>query len=77
MHGKTGPNKAENRKKKETSIECHDGETQAEIYKNQEITSKPVEMQLDTYTSWARSSGKQSLDLNFVGDSAPENANNI
>ena len=67
--------KAEDREERETSVECHDGETSAEIHKDQEVASKPVEMELDTHTSWAGSPGEQSSDLSSVGDSAPENAN--
>ena len=43
--------KAKDREEKETSVECHDRETLVKILKDQEATSKPVKMELDTYTS--------------------------
>ncbi len=67
--------KSEDREERETSVECHDGETLAEIHKDQEATSKPVKIELDTHTSWAGSHGEQSSDLSSVGDSVPKNAN--
>lgn len=67
--------KAENRKERETSIECYDEETSAKIYKDQEAILKYVKIELDTHTSWVESPGEQSSNLNSVGNSASENAN--